>query len=215
MYHTAAAPLLLLTLFALSFVCSKIIYALFELECHIVSELLEYPAKLLSEHSPGKKLLPIALFIFYLLSTCIFNHPAELALAWLFITLMIFISFMDYQQHIIPDQILLPVAAAALLLTPFLAAPLTDRLIAATAGGGFFLLLAIITRGGIGGGDIKLLFVLGLWLGSERLLTATLLGFIAGGIASAILLLTKTKKAGQMIAYGPYFAISAILALLK
>lgn len=215
MNHTAAVPLLLLTLFALSFVCSKIIYALFELECHVLSELLEYPAKLLSEHPAEKKLLTIALFVFYFLSAGSFQHPAELALAWLFITLMIFITFIDYQQHIIPDRILLPAAVAALLLTPLLSSPLTDRMIAAAAGGAVFLLLAIITRGGIGGGDIKLLFVLGLWLGSDRLLTATLLGFIAGGIASAILLLTKAKKAGQMIAYGPYFAISAILTLFK
>lgn len=205
--------LLFLPLFSLSYLCSEVICIFFELQCHRSFPLLEFPHKQIRPSSFQKNYLSIFLSILYFIGSFFYTHPTELIISWIFITLMVFISFMDYQQHIIPDRILLPIAGAALLLTPLLSSPLTDRVLAGVAGGGFFLLLAVITRGGIGGGDIKLLFVLGLCLGSDRLLTATLLGFIAGGIASAALLLTKTKKAGQMIAYGPYFAISAILVL--
>ena len=76
------------------------------------------------------------------------------------------------------------------------------------------MLLAIVTRGGIGGGDVKLIASLGIWLGPEKLLTAAAMGLIAGGGAAALLLLAKKKSRGSFFAYGPYFALSGFLVLL-
>ena len=78
-----------------------------------------------------------------------------------------------------------------------------------------FLLLAILTRGGIGGGDIKLIFVLGLWLGSRLLMGTVILGFCLGGLAALFLLLTKQKKRKEFFAYGPYFSAASIFLSLK
>ena len=94
---------------------------------------------------------------------------------------------------------------------PLLPLPAGNHLMAAFAGGIAFLLLAILTGGGIGGGDIKLIFVLGLWLGAHKLLAVILLGFFLGGLAALLLLLTGKKKRRDFLAYGPYFAGSAIL----
>jgi leader peptidase (prepilin peptidase)/N-methyltransferase len=127
---------------------------------------------------------------------------------------MLFITFTDFEQYVIFDKVLLPLLLLALLFTPFLQTPLINRLIAAFAGGLLMFLLAVFTRGGIGGGDIKLIFVLGFWLGTELLYSVLLLGFIAGGIAAVLLLLAKKKNRNDAFAYGPYFALAALLFFL-
>ena len=110
---------------------------------------------------------------------------------------------------------LLPFGLLALPAAFFSPLPLTDHLLAAAAGGGLFLLLAMLTRGGIGGGDIKLIFVLGLWLGTDRLLSAVLAGLLLGGLAALLLLLTGRKKRQNNFAYGPYFALNALWLYLS
>ena len=97
----------------------------------------------------------------------------------------------------------------------FLKLPVLDHLLAALVGGAVFLLLAILTRGGIGGGDIKLIFVLGLWLGSKILLGTILLGFCLGGLAALFFLVTKRKKKRDFFAYGPYFSLAALFLALR
>ena len=93
--------------------------------------------------------------------------------------------------------------------------PIFDRIIAAVFGGGIFFLLSILSGGGIGGGDIKLVAVLGLWLGTEKLLNVVLISCVIAGICAGILILTKKKSRKDFFAYGPYFAMSTIFILLR
>ena len=74
--------------------------------------------------------------------------------------------------------------------------------------------LAVLTKGGIGGGDIKLVAALGLWLGSDMLMTVVIAGIVLGGMAALIMLATGKRKKGDYFAYGPYFTISALLFTL-
>ena len=76
------------------------------------------------------------------------------------------------------------------------------------------MLLAVLTRGGVGGGDVKLIAALGLWLGPARLTTVAFIGLALGGLAALLLLLTKRKKRRETFAYGPYFAVPAVVFLL-
>ena len=80
-------------------------------------------------------------------------------------------------------------------------------------GGILFLVLAILTRGGIGGGDIKLIAALGLWLGSSQLLDVIVMGLIAGGIGAFLLMKFAHKKKTDTFAYGPFFTVAALLQL--
>lgn len=146
------------------------------------------------------------------------QHPA---IAWSrFIVLMLFefflllYTFTDFEQQVIFDKMLLPFAALGLLNAMVFSPDLADHILAAAAGGGFFLFLAVITRGGIGGGDIKLIAALGLWLGSDALKVIALAGMLLGGLAALFLLLTGRKKKNEYFAYGPYFTIAAMLAAI-
>jgi leader peptidase (prepilin peptidase)/N-methyltransferase len=76
------------------------------------------------------------------------------------------------------------------------------------------LCLAYFARGGLGMGDVKLAGALGLVLGKVVFL-ALVVGTL-GGAAAAIAILIRRGAAGRRttIAYGPYLALGAVLAIL-
>ena len=71
-----------------------------------------------------------------------------------------------------------------------------------------------ISKGGMGFGDVKLAFVLGVWLGLEQSLLCLLLAFILGGVVGVILLLTGIKTRKDAIPFGPYLCVSGWVSLL-
>ena len=115
----------------------------------------------------------------------------------------------DFEQYVIFDKMLLPFALLSLPFIITLNFSVVNHFSAAIFGGGIFFILMLISKNGLGGGDVKLIFVLGLWLGVEGLISVFLSGTILAGISAMILLLTKIKNRHDVFAYGPYFCISA------
>ena len=76
------------------------------------------------------------------------------------------------------------------------------------------LIIYLASRGGMGFGDVKLAFVLGVWLGVEQSLLCLLLAFILGGVVGVSLLLTGIKSRKDAIPFGPYLCVSGWLSLL-
>ncbi len=134
--------------------------------------------------------------------------------------LLLTITITDFEQRLIFDSTMLPFSVFGLLFAIFISytantfTPLRENLIASIGGGLIFLLLAIVTKGSIGGGDVKLIAALGLWLGPDRLLTVTFTGLFLGGIAAFFLLITGKKKKVDAFAYGPCFTLPALLFVL-
>ncbi len=80
-----------------------------------------------------------------------------------------------------------------------------------------FALLAALSKGGIGGGDVRLAPVLAMflgWLGASHVYIGLGSGFILGGIAAAGMLITRRASASTRIAFGPFLCIGAVIALL-
>ena len=115
----------------------------------------------------------------------------------------------DIEQQIIFDKQLALFAMFGLLRSLLFSLPWEQHRLAALAGGLSFLLLAILTRGGIGGGDIKLIAALGLWLGGEALKLTALGGIIIGGLWALGAIAVKKKKRTDFIPYAPAFIIAA------
>jgi len=109
---------------------------------------------------------------------------------------------------------LLPFVLLGLAYTMHMELPLANHIAAALGGGLLFFILTVVTKGAIGGGDIKLIASMGLWLGVRPMLSVITYGFISGGLAALFLLLTKQKKRHSYFAYGPYFALSGAGILL-
>ena len=130
------------------------------------------------------------------------------------IVLLVFVTITDFEQYVIFDSMLLPLSVVGVCYTLHMKLPFPEHLVAALGGGLLFFVLTLLTKGAIGGGDIKLIAALGLWLGVRPLITVIAYGFIAGGMAALFFLVTKQKQRNSYFAYGPYFAISGIATLL-
>ena len=79
-----------------------------------------------------------------------------------------------------------------------------------------FALLAAFSKGGIGGGDVRLAPVLAMflgWLGASHVYIGLGTGFIIGGVAAAGMLVTRRASASTRIAFGPFLCIGAVIAL--
>ena len=131
----------------------------------------------------------------------------------LYSSFLLIMMWSDMEKQIIMNHQLALFAILGLcfqLLTQPEQLPL--QLITAAVGGLAFLLLAILTRGGIGGGDIKLIASLGLWLKPEAMEFTALGGIILGGLLALGAIITKRKSRKDYIPYGPGFIIMALFA---
>ena len=179
-------------------------------------EALSFPARAEAQTRRHAALLFAALLLMFSWTALTMQHlePRFLAFLLVFQFFLILYTVTDLEQQVIFDRMLAPFALIGLLSLPLLGRVASDHLLAALAGGGVFLALAIATRGGIGGGDIKLIAALGLWLGTDQLLAVGCTGMILGGLAAFLLLVTKRRQRGEMFAYGPYFTVAALVLTL-
>ena len=89
----------------------------------------------------------------------------------------------------------------------------TDHIIGAVCVSGFLLVLFFTTKGrGIGGGDIKLMAVAGLFLGWKSCILAFVIGCVLGSIIHLIRM--KVSKQDHVLAFGPYLAAGIFIASL-
>lgn len=92
--------------------------------------------------------------------------------------------------------------------------PIINYLLAGLGALGFFGALVLLTKGkGMGLGDVKLAFLMGLALGFPEIIVALYFAFLTGALLSAILILTKRKKFGQTIPFGPFLSAGTIFSL--
>ena len=136
--------------------------------------------------------------------------------------LLVLVTLFDRACNIIPNKILfLPLVLAPLLiLIDILLNPNLWRssvgtyLIAALMGGGIFFISRFITHGGIGAGDIKLMFVLGLLLGVKGYINVLIYSMLAVFIYSVALLITKRGSLNDRIALGPFVFLGFMLSVM-
>lgn len=130
------------------------------------------------------------------------------------VTALIIVSFIDLEHQIVPDVITLPGLALGLLLSAlFLPITFMDSLMGALLGGGLFYAIAAIYEGGMGGGDIKLIAMIGAFIGWQQVLLTIFLAAFVGSVIGLALLVTKRKKRRDPIPFGPFLALGAIVAL--
>ena len=131
------------------------------------------------------------------------------------IFLLLLMTITDFEQYMLFDAMTLPLALIGAFYVWQMNLNFLEHAVAALVGGGIFLLLAIISKGSLGGGDVKLITALGMWLGAEKLLHVVIIGSILGGFMAVFMILAKKKDRKSYFAYGPYFALSAIYFLLS
>jgi leader peptidase (prepilin peptidase)/N-methyltransferase len=127
--------------------------------------------------------------------------------------LLLLVSCIDLRMHLIPNRFVLLLFAWGFLWQIFYpVVPLSSALAGFLLGGGLFYLIAFLSKGGMGGGDVKLMAALGFLAGNgPAIFLIFLLSFILGAAAGAILLLFKKKTAKSPLAFGPFLSFSFFL----
>ncbi len=138
---------------------------------------------------------------------------SELFVAWTLISLFMIITVSDITYMIIPDKVLLVFMGIFLLERIFIPLdPWWDSLAGAAVGFLLLLLIAIISKGGMGGGDIKLFAVLGFVVGIKVVLLSFFLATLYGALFGIIGLLTGKLKRKNPIPFGPFIAAGTLTA---
>lgn len=157
-----------------------------------------------------------------------FTNIAALLIYSVFTCSLVVVTFIDLKHYIIPDEISIPGTLIGLALS-LLPAQVTggqlatesfiDSLIGCVLGGGILYLtalfsLAVFKKEGMGGGDIKLLAMVGAFLGWKFALMTIILGSVLGAVVGVTLILLKLKLRTDYIPFGPYLALAAMLSLM-
>jgi leader peptidase (prepilin peptidase) / N-methyltransferase len=143
------------------------------------------------------------------------DDPAEIAIGFVFVTMLAAITLTDLERRIIPNKILL----VGSILCVAIAAPtdpggLPERAIAAAAAGGLMFAVVLAYPKGMGLGDVKLTAVMGLFLGravAPAILAALLIGTVVG---LAIIARDGAEARKTAIPFGPFLALGGIVGLL-
>lgn len=136
-------------------------------------------------------------------------------LVFIYLGILLVVALIDWDTQMIYDRfhiLILILAVGEYFLNS--SHGLIDRLIGAAIIAVPMLVLALIIPGAFGGGDIKLMFVSGLFLGTGPIVCAMFIGLLTGGAYGAWMLVRKKLDRKDVFAFGPFLAFGLMIAAL-
>lgn len=170
--------------------------------------------------SPQYPFIELLNGIIYLLLFYYFGLHLNFVFYSIILSILIVISMIDCHTQIIPDGMVLSILILTIIYKVIILyiykAPINilDSIFGLLTGFLLFFLIAIVSKGNMGGGDIKLISVLGFILGLKKTLLHIFLSFIIGAIYSIYLLLRGKKGRKDAIPFGPFINIAFLIAIL-
>jgi len=128
-------------------------------------------------------------------------------------------AVIDLEHQIIPDTITLPgIAIGLICAATVLPLALTDSILGLVLGGGLLWALAIASpylfgKEGMGGGDIKLLAMIGAFLGWKSTVLTIMIGALVGAGVGIALILLKIMRRDQYLPFGPFLVLGALVSM--
>jgi leader peptidase (prepilin peptidase)/N-methyltransferase len=154
------------------------------------------------------------------LALCVrFGLTLTFALYFAFACALLAVAYIDLDHQIIPDRISLPGIVVGLAFSVTGGWPaMTDAFAGALLGGGILLAVAwtyerLTGVEGMGGGDVKLLALIGAFLGWRGVLLTLLLGSLLGSAIGVTLMLARGADRKLAIPFGPFLSLGALATL--
>jgi len=134
-------------------------------------------------------------------------------------SLFLIICFTDYKFYEIPFEIIVTGSIFAFLYRSLILKNLTfenlfSEILSVVTIFIFFYLIIYFSKGGMGGGDLKLACFISLVVGFPANISALYFGFILGGVFGIFVLLFRLKKLKSQIPFGPFLILGAVLSFL-
>lgn len=158
-----------------------------------------------------------------LLAARLGQHPAMAAFAFLAVS-GVALAQVDTAVQRLPDRLTLPAYPAVVVLLALAAAiqgtwPAFGRaMLAGPSLAAVYLILGLVSRGQLGGGDIKLAGLTGLllgWLSWRAVLAGASLGFVLAAGAGLVLLAAGRASRRTMVSFGPFMLTGALIAAVS
>lgn len=137
----------------------------------------------------------------------------ELLTALLFVSMLMIILVSDISYMIIQNKVLLfflPLFIIMRIIEPL--DPWWSSIAGALVGFAMIAIIILVSRGGMGGGDMKLFAMLGIVLGLGNVLVTFFLACLLGAVVGILLLAMKVIKRKQPVPFGPYIVIAALIS---
>lgn len=130
------------------------------------------------------------------------------------LSVLILVSLIDIEHYLIPNRIIVAGAIVALILNIiFHFITWEEMLLGMLTGGGILYLLALLSKGGLGGGDIKLAALVGTYLGWQKVVLALFLGSFLAAVVGSILILSGRKSSKDPLPFGPFLSMGSLLSM--
>jgi leader peptidase (prepilin peptidase) / N-methyltransferase len=149
----------------------------------------------------------------------IFGLAALMVVRILFACALIVLFAIDLEHQILPNLITLPGIVAGLIFSLAFPPGVLDALIGAVVGGGVLWLIGeayyrYAGQEGMGGGDVKMLAMVGAFLGWKLVLVTLIVSSLAGSILGLLLIASRRGNMKQALPYGTFLAVGALFASL-
>jgi len=157
----------------------------------------------------------ILTFIYFYHNNFIEFNPIHFLRDVFFVTFLFIIFTYDAMYKIILSGVVWMGAVVGFFFNYFyLGFGIGDMAVGALIGGGFFLLQFLVSRGKwIGGGDVRLGFMMGIWLGWQGVLVALMFSYVVGAVFSLMMLVLKKKTWVSEIPFGTFLAVGTFFTM--
>jgi len=165
---------------------------------------------------PIIELVTMALFV---LHGAVFGWTALLVPRLLFACAMVVLFAIDLEHQLLPNVITLPGIVVGLIASSVLPPGIIDAVIGVLVGGGVLWLIGeayfrYSGQEGMGGGDVKMLAMIGAFLGWKLVLITLVLSSVLGSIIGMIVIAIRKGGMKYALPYGTFLALGAIVASL-
>jgi leader peptidase (prepilin peptidase)/N-methyltransferase len=151
-----------------------------------------------------------------------FGWSWELPAYLVLVSALLALSLIDFDSFLLPDRIVYPLSASMVVLfaLPAIVDDSGSDYVRALLGGlaafAFFLTVHLIAPRGMGFGDVKLSFSLGValgWISWGSVFLGLFLGFLLGAVIGVALIATRVRSRRDHVPFGPFLAAGTVLAI--
>ncbi|MDA3845183.1 MAG: prepilin peptidase [Vallitaleaceae bacterium] len=144
----------------------------------------------------------------------LYGISIELAIYAALFSILLIVFMIDLKTLTIPNSLVIAIGILGLVNLVFNIVNWPQYIIGFFSVSALLFLIAIITKGKMGGGDIKLMAVAGLLLGWQRIILSLLLGSVLGAVIGLTLIGLRVVNKKALIPFGPYLAVGIMVSAI-
>jgi leader peptidase (prepilin peptidase)/N-methyltransferase len=164
-------------------------------------------------------LVELITMLVFLLHLYMFGWSVLLAVRLAFACVLIVLFAIDLEHHLLPNSITLPGIAAGLICSAIVPPGIIDAVLGTLLGGGVLWAIGeayfrYSGQEGMGGGDVKMLAMIGAFLGWKLVLVTLVLSSVSGSVIGLLVIALRRGDMKHALPYGTFLALGALVASL-